>query len=104
MIYLNIGLERNDVGHIAPATVLRELASHGLTVTGHRIENSTTELTVVAQATAAEWVNVATFDHLARVLSQDCIAVSPDNGKTGQLIGPKSADWGTFNSAHFIPF
>jgi hypothetical protein len=41
---------------------------------------------------------------LAIALHQDCIAVSPDNGKTGALIGPNSDKWGwVFDASQFIP-
>lgn len=37
-------------------------------------------------------------------LRQDCISCSPDNGNTGDLIGPGAAEYGQFNPAYFVPY
>ena len=47
-----------------------------------------------------EAVRRATFD-LSVDLGEDCIGVSFDGGKTGQLCGPLSCDWPPFNPEYF---
>lgn len=105
MITLNIGLDTNTNtnGNIGPATVLRELENF-FTVGRLGIERSTTEPTVIAQCTLKTGHDLArSVTHLCHLLAQDCIAVSHDNGQTGELIGPNAAKWGTFNPAYFLP-
>jgi hypothetical protein len=100
-ITLNIGLETND-GTPAhePIAVLQWLTENGFFARASRTQESATEYTliVIVDPVPASVIYAASI-----ALKQDCIAVSPDNGITGALIGPKSDAWGwTFNPEYFI--
>ena len=105
---LNIGLETNDSFDPAtgkpethePIAVLQWLTDNGFFVRASRTQESATEYTLIA---IVDPVPASTIYQASIALRQDCIAVSPDNGKTGALIGPKSDAWGwTFNPEYFI--
>ncbi len=94
-VTLNIGLE----GNLGTGTVLRDLASHKFTLLAHRLHQSDTEQTVVAEVECPVfWENELL--QLSRLWNQDCIAVWGYGH--GNLIGDRAAAWGEFNPAAFI--
>lgn len=103
---INFGLTRADNGEPLNADrVLGALQYLDFDVDNARIEDSTTERTIVAQSPyALEWHVGEVFFKLCERFAQDCIALSGDNGITGELIGPKAQAWGPFNSEHFIKY
>jgi hypothetical protein len=100
-ITLNIGLNTNDGATLALSTVAGELAELTNDFAIVRVEQSATEQTAIVQATG---LTARSVYHLSVVLRQNCIAVSPDGGKTGSLIGPRADAWGwSFDPKFFIP-
>ena len=99
---LNIGLETNDKNKTLTANeVLQYLTNTGFFVRASRTEQSATEQTliVIVDPVPASRIYQSSID-----LKQDCIAVSPTNGITGALVGPKADEWGwDFNPEYFIP-
>lgn len=117
--YVNIGLDvngqsDNDGTQEAQALViLAELC--GLGSFEHRKEQSpyvTTdgqprvESTIVAQLrTSYTLAELRRLIYRASVLlRQDCISLSYDNGRRGELVGPRTEDYGDFNGDYFRPY
>jgi hypothetical protein len=99
-ITLNIGLNTNSGETLTALQVAHAIAKHVQDFAIVAIKQSATERTAVIEATGL--TSKAVYE-LSIALKQDCIAVSPDNGITGALIGPKSDAWGwTFNPEYFI--
>ena len=57
-------------------------------------------LTRVKYFQVCEAVRRAAFD-LSVNLREDCVGISFDGGKTGQLCGPRADKWGAFNPEFF---
>jgi hypothetical protein len=97
---LNIGLNSGN-SNIGVATVLRELQRMCGTVTGYRVAQSHTEMTVIAAIPC----RLAEHDviHLCDLLGQEAIAQQYPDG-TGDLWGPGAANWGgKFMPEYFLP-
>lgn len=97
---LNIGLDTNTGESLSINDVLQYLTGNGFFIRSFTLEQSSTEetLIVIVDPVPASRIYQASID-----LKQDCIAVSPDNGKTGALIGPRADAWGwSFKPAFFI--
>jgi hypothetical protein len=99
---LNIGLNTNDG---TPAhesiTVLQYLTDNGFFVRNSETRESNTEQTLVVYC---DTVHASRIYAASIALKQDCIAVSPDGGITGALIGPRADKWGwTFLPVFFLP-
>jgi hypothetical protein len=104
-LILNIGLNTNTNGNIGVGTVLRDVEAHGFELLDVATHWSDTEQTVVARVGTGPVPDGAVnffIGHLARLLSQDCIAVYNPATREGYLIGPKADDWGPFNPEFFI--
>ena len=105
---INFGLTRADNGEaLNPDRVLGALHYLGFDVDNARIEDSTTEPTIVVQhpdgiARGTAWE--VSILGLCDIFAQDCIAISTDNGETGELIGPKAEAWGPFKPEYFIKY
>ncbi len=98
---LNIGLNTNTGETLTAMQVAHAIAKHVQDFAIVAIKQSNTERTAVIEATG---LTAQSVYELSIALRQDCIAVSPDNGKTGALIGPNSDKWGwAFNPEFFIP-
>lgn len=69
-----------------------------------RLQQSNTELTMVAQfqSEAADFERLVY--NLSDTLQQDCIAVLNTETNEGKLIGHKAAEWGAFNPEYFINY
>jgi hypothetical protein len=99
-ITLNVGLNTNTGETLTAMQVAHAIAKHTQTFAIVGIKQSATERTAIVTATG---LTAQAVYELSIALRQDCIAVSPDNGKTGALIGPKSDAWGwSFNPEYFI--
>jgi hypothetical protein len=97
---LNIGLNTNTGETLHSSEVETALLQHTDNFDIVRFEQSATEQTAIIIATG---LTAQSVYELSIALRQDCIAVSPDNGKTGALIGPKSDAWGwSFSPEYFI--
>ncbi len=110
--YVNIGL--NVGGEYAgqeqekrAVELLSELGpvQYAVKVSSYVFDGTTVEeTTVVAYVqTRYDVSEVAEWAYSVSVaLKQDCVAVSFDNGITGELYGPKSEDYGRFSPEYFI--
>lgn len=98
---LNIGLARKGKSDLNSAFVL-EMLDETLPsgVLNHTVRRSSTEKTLIAEVHTTEVPNIY-LDGLSVVLGQDCIAAL-DGGKTGRLVGPKAAEWGSFDPSQFL--
>ncbi len=67
-----------------------------------RVEQSTTEPTLVVKMKMDPGLLEMVGDDLSNYLHQDCVAVYNVTTGKGQLIGPRAAAWGEFNPAYFI--
>ena len=104
---LNIGLDRNDTGRNEPGTVIATIRLSGLTITeGVRIEQSTTESTLIVRVAAPDHNAIVGAAYLlCGTLAQDCIATRIDceiGGPVGLIVGPNAVKWGEFNPAYFL--
>jgi hypothetical protein len=105
---LNIGLDNMppEAGGAIGRKALyasRALRKSGFTITGAFVRNSDTEPTLVALANF-ESVNGAFGGayKLAEALGQDCIAIRNETTGVGQLMGPRSDNWGAFDPKQFL--
>lgn len=101
-VLLNIGL-KSTKKNIGVGSVLRALAGASFNVAEYNVQHSSTEPTVVAQATftgAKSLLRTCAF-LTALHLHQDCVALLID-GQEGHLIGPKAEEWGEFDPAQFL--
>lgn len=108
---LNIGLARNDG---APDNgvlhVVVKLNQFGFRLKAGEVHEVThalgTERTLVVEVYPRDGIATrAAVYRLSLELAQDCIAVGfvQDGTVTsGELIGPKAADWGEFDPAYFV--
>lgn len=98
---INIGLNvgKTDV-RIPEETVRSMLAVLQVRVKASRIDEPQdgSEATFIA---SVDQMTRDKADILADVLHQDCIAVWWKEREQGELIGPRAADWGTFDPAYF---
>lgn len=97
---LNIGLNTNTGETLTSNNVLQHLTDTGFFVHASRTKQSSTEQTLIVRIDS---VPTLVIYEASTALNQDCIAVSPDNGQTGELIGPNAAAWGEFNREYFLP-
>ena len=96
---LNIGLNKASGGTLDVRAVYAALTGHRAVWCAHGVHTSDTERTLVLTCAPLP----ATIAHaLSVALDQDCIAVWDTAQQSGRLIGPRAADWGTFNPAFFI--
>jgi len=97
---LNIGLARKGQAELNSLFVW-ELLIQTLPagVFNYKTLRSQTEPTLVAEV-ATDDIPDTFLEGLAVVLGQDCLACL-DDGKTGRLVGPRAADWGTFSGSQF---
>ena len=99
MAIINIGLAIATTGkQNTEREVLLVLKALHVTVLKHRIAQSSTEPTLVADIFAPLSPNKAW--EIAAVLDQDCIA-QDDNGRL-ELFGPKADDWKPANRDYFL--
>lgn len=113
-VTLNIGLSINgiDGGSLQEARVENYLSIVStsyvsrISVQNYTTDDGTpvTERTVIASAELDPDYMAQTIEFLSDVLEQDCIAWSIDNGATGTLSGARSADYGGYNPAYFLPW
>jgi hypothetical protein len=109
LIYLNVGLKRNDNGKTLSHTFVKQVLRHlGLDVTDLQLFESDSEWTAVVSVCLPQKAScieqfVDRVDAAAAFLRQDCIAVVY-NAKlgAGSLIGPEAENWGPFNPTYFI--
>jgi hypothetical protein len=106
ILTLNIGLETNTGESLDRLEVLTILTRNQFRVHASETRQSATEQTLIVRGyfTDNTRLDVSRIHALSLILKQDCIAVSPDDGKTGELIGPNAQSWGEFNPAYFLSF
>jgi hypothetical protein len=108
LIYLNVGLKRNDNGKTLSHTFVKQVLRHlGLDVTDLQLFASDSEWTAVVTVCMPQKSYrleqlVDAIDPAAIFLKQDCIAVVRDIRNGGSLIGPKAQEWAPFNPTYFI--
>jgi len=112
LVDVNVGLhsERDHPNSEAPyeragkAVVALSVLAGSFSVF-HRVEQSSTEPTLVARF----WYSGELDDlrgqiyKLAKRLDQDCIAVFVHE-EFGELIGPNASAWGDFDPQYFLPY
>ena len=101
-LLLNIGLQVGATQTLAAHVVREILIANDFILHGEgKVFESDTEPTLVIEASTLRRSFVEQTRQAAVDLGQDCIAVwHPATG--GNLLGPKAAEWGTFNPALFI--
>lgn len=106
MTYLiNIGLDRTGDTSLSPAQAVAAINLRpGLSLWEHTVQESDTELTVVARVSHLGMFTDVNreFFRLARALGQDCVAVLHEDTGRGALHGPNAAAWGDFNPEFFL--
>ncbi len=96
---VNIGLDASDKrGKVSAAQVLAFLMAR-VRVIAWRISNAGAERTLIVQVDAP--LTIAQAHTVCNLFDQDCVAQSTNNGATGELIGPRAAAWGAFDSRYF---
>ena len=92
------------VPYIASA-IISDLQDAGFDVQGYGIIMSGTEPTLVVKCdTYIPYGAIrALIGTVATRYAQDCVALSFNDGTTGELIGEYSELWGEFNAEFFIP-
>lgn len=107
-VELNVGLKRNNGLPEVRARHVEDTLVHnrGVSVPRFREAHSNTEPTLVCQFV---WLGDRAplryfVTALCRVFGQDCIAVYYPADLDGELIGPKAAEWGSFNPEFFIRY
>lgn len=107
---LNIGLYVAETGKIInPIQAIAALNVAGLTVTDGYLavahhehgEEQTLVVQIGSEITRRETL-LDTLYIISGLLLQDCIAVQFPDG-TGELVGPKAQEWGSFNDKYFLP-
>lgn len=102
---LNIGLDSQASGQIA-AHVAREIVgANDFIINSSTVLNSDTEPTLVANVTYVGYspsLCLQSLYAIANDLDQDCLAVYREKTGRGALIGPRAAEWGTFNPEFFF--
>ena len=105
---LNIGLETIEGKPLSFERVSARLIQIGFQRISARIEQSSTEPTLVWSGTFPEYWKpehaLNALKSLAVGMQQDCIAVqlSAPSLELSALVGPNAAKWGPFNPDHFI--
>ncbi len=67
-----------------------------------RLEQSKSELTLVASFQCAASRAIPEALSISETLQQDCVALYCPDTKTGTLVGTRAAKWGQFNKEYFI--
>ena len=104
ILTLNIGLDTNTGESLDRLDVLTILTRNQFRVHASETRQSATEQTLIVRGHFTDNTPFQSIYALSLILKQDCIAVSPDDGKTGELIGPNAQSWGEFNPAYFLSF
>jgi hypothetical protein len=101
MFLLNFGLNRNDgKGEVDAMRLVRDLHYFGMSPVLLGTPKSDTEPTAVISVKHRPTGTMV--DYLCDRYAQDCFAVYCPSTGTGELVGPKAAEWGEFNPAYFI--
>lgn len=88
---------------INPNEVRAVLAEMGFRVVRSEVKESATEPTLVAELESGRILDVsAALCTAAEMLDQDAIAFATK--ERGEVVGPRSADWGEFNPEYFLEF
>lgn len=101
MIIMNIGLHRNDGGHVNIARLMQNamLASATVSATVHV---SDTEPTLVAHLCC----DAQRAEHIAQIVcnryAQDAVAFWDATTNKGHLVGPMADEWGPFDPSRFL--
>jgi hypothetical protein len=95
---VNIGLKIGETGRLDPQEAIAALEELGIAINEQGILQSATEDTLVAGLSRPLTADEATA--LSARLQQDAIAQKV--GKSGELYGPKAAEWGPFNDDFFL--
>ena len=101
---VNIGLDVKATRTLAVDAVIQILGANDFLVGTHKVIESDTEPTLVAEVTSlcGPMLTTQNFHAVAVDLFQDCIAVYRPATGGGALIGPGRAKWGAFNKAFFF--
>jgi hypothetical protein len=105
---LNIGLRIGRSAHLNTVTqTVQALERAGFNLQALRVDQSSTEPTVVVQVESASTWGVhhhqaAALHGVAVVLGQQAIAAFEPNRGHGVLVGPEAAAWGEFDPTEFI--
>lgn len=81
---------------------MRELRSRGFTIGRSAVLHSNTEPTLVVEVEHSGLGLDNTVYMLAQALNQEAIAVYKCSEGAGDLIGPKSSNWGAFDPQYFL--
>lgn len=101
---INIGLNTAD-GAITPEEARETLRAYGFSILRDAVLESDTEPTLVAEVVnpGASPIILPQLLHIvAEALDQDCIAVYRECTLGGALVGPRAAEWGSFNPEYFL--
>lgn len=102
VLTLNIGLNIGKTSEqIDPRAVLYALDKLGFFLRTMRVAQSETEPTMIVQSTVWPYPLRDTVGELCKELQQEAIAVLFPDG-SGELYGPKAAEWGPFNHEYFL--
>lgn len=106
-IRINIGLETFEGKPVSFERVSAQLTQLGFQRTACRIEQSSTEPTLVWAGHAEGWNTeriLSELNTVAHKFEQDCVAVMIDrpNVQVSALVGKKAKKWGAFDPKHFI--
>lgn len=101
---VNIGLDVKATRTLAADVVIQILGANDFLVGKHKVVESDTEPTLVAEVTSlcGPMLTTQNFHAVAVDLFQDCIAVYRPATGGGALMGPGRAKWGAFNKAFFF--
>lgn len=69
-----------------------------------RIQQSATELTLIAAFQTAPSRVYREALEISDILQQDCVAIYAPDQKVGALVGQRAAQWGAFSPEYFIKF
>lgn len=107
-IILNIGLRIGRTGQLNTVTqTVQALERAGFNLQALRVDQSSTEPTVIAQVeSASTWgvdpAQAAALHGVAVALGQQAIGAWERNQNHGILVGPEASTWGEFDRTEFI--
>lgn len=102
LLQINVGLAVNGIPTHTPAAALVALRAAGFLVTRSRVDQSSTEETLIAEALPPGGWHAAAFN-VAAALNQQAVAIQYPDG-SGVLVGPDTAAWGgVFLPHEFLP-